>query len=349
MPAPVRDIHVAVHPAARDIPQAVWAAWQRNETQANIMLPHALAAIQRELKGAPPTPGQFWLSLSSMHAAADGTLAPVVEMVLSCTEWAMGTYPIFVFCNPAVLDALSAVALNARLSMLVAELHARVPVSRVYSVFAPTRVTKAFARLWINMTGAQIEREPYYSAVFSFCTAQTITRRRQTLVADRIYTLRLAHEADIPAVARLCKGFASTSDPFILSDEGALKEASYLVRNGLVYLHEVEVGHVTQVASIVATTRQSENVSGITKVYTSPDVRKQGCAERLVRHVCQHLLLRERKHAVVLYVAHNNPAAAKVYHRVGFQGLSPSADAPRPAGVEDWLELGFRDAALGHW
>ena len=44
---------------------------------------------------------------------------------------------------------------------------------------------------------------------------------------------------------------------------------------------------------------------------------------------------------------HDNPAAANVYRRVGFQGLAP--DAPRPDGVEDWLELGFRDAELGHW
>lgn len=55
----------------------------------------------------------------------------------------------------------------------------------------------------------------------------------------------------------------------------------------------------------------------------------------------------EHKAAVVLYVAHNNPGAAKVYHRVGFQGLA--SETPRPDGVEDWLELGFVDADMGHW
>ena len=52
---------------------------------------------------------------------------------------------------------------------------------------------------------------------------------------------------------------------------------------------------------------------------------------------------------VVLYVAHNNPAASKVYHKVGFQALeSPKAVAD---GVEDWLELGFdrKCVILGHW
>ena len=51
----------------------------------------------------------------------------------------------------------------------------------------------------------------------------------------------------------------------------------------------------------------------------------------------------------MLYVAHNNPAAAKVYHRVGFVGLDPN-EGP-VAGVDNWLELGFdrNHVVLGHW
>lgn len=212
MPAPVRrstlDVHVATHSSALEIPAAIWNVWRRHETQANVMLPTALAAYNRELNGSPPTPGQFWISLSSLQP---GEQSPAVDMVLSCTEWAMGTYPVFIFCNPAVMDALAPAALNARVSMLAAELRMRVPVERVYSVFAPTRVSKIFARLWSNITGVQIETEPYYSAALTYCNKQTITRRRQTLVHDRTYTLRRAVDADISAVAVLCKGFASTS------------------------------------------------------------------------------------------------------------------------------------------
>jgi hypothetical protein len=59
--------------------------------------------------------------------------------------------------------------------------------------------------------------------------------------------------------------------------------------------------------------------------------------------------LLKTKESVVLYVAHDNKAAAKVYHRVGFIGLDGkdcSVD-----GVERWLEIGFdRDVVkLGHW
>ena len=51
----------------------------------------------------------------------------------------------------------------------------------------------------------------------------------------------------------------------------------------------------------------------------------------------------------MLYVAHNNPTAATVYHRVGFVGLDPHS-APTD-GADFWLELGFERSmvALGHW
>jgi RimJ/RimL family protein N-acetyltransferase len=57
----------------------------------------------------------------------------------------------------------------------------------------------------------------------------------------------------------------------------------------------------------------------------------------------------EGKSALVLYVAHDNPAARSVYRRVGFRGLEDEAVAV--AGVEPWLEIGFDRSVitLGHW
>lgn len=59
--------------------------------------------------------------------------------------------------------------------------------------------------------------------------------------------------------------------------------------------------------------------------------------------------LLETKLYVVLYVAHDNPAAARVYEKVGFVKFDePGSDVP---GAERWLELGFdrRRVDLGHW
>lgn len=57
--------------------------------------------------------------------------------------------------------------------------------------------------------------------------------------------------------------------------------------------------------------------------------------------------LLQAKDTVVLYVAHSNPAAARVYKHVGFVGFSSGSD-----GLADsWKELGFDRAKvnLGHW
>lgn len=59
-------------------------------------------------------------------------------------------------------------------------------------------------------------------------------------------------------------------------------------------------------------------------------------------------LLREAE-SVVLYVAHDNPAANKVYDRVGFVGLRGQDGSVR--GVDPWIEIGFDQEVteLGHW
>lgn len=48
---------------------------------------------------------------------------------------------------------------------------------------------------------------------------------------------------------------------------------------------------------------------------------------------------------MVLFVAHDNGAAEKVYHRVGFQGLMGRT----AQDVEDWIEIGFVNTERGHW
>jgi len=138
-----------------------------------------------------------------------------------------------------------------------------------------------------------------------------------------------------------------------------------MIRQQQLWVYYIDFGQGRkEMASIVACTRTSENVVAITKVFTNPICRSRGCAERLVRQVCQllvhffclllstlltfgHLswLLEVQKHSVVLFVAHDNLPAATVYSRVGFVGINGT---PRE-GVEDWVEIGFVDTARGHW
>ena len=62
------------------------------------------------------------------------------------------------------------------------------------------------------------------------------------------------------------------------------------------------------------------------------------------------LLQDKGREAVVLFVGCDNPAA-RVYRRVGFQGLDTIIDGTAVDNVNRWLEVGFdrKKVTLGHW
>lgn len=62
--------------------------------------------------------------------------------------------------------------------------------------------------------------------------------------------------------------------------------AVYLIKQNLIWVHEVTQGNKRGIACIAAFTRNSATVATITKVFTSEKYRRMGCAERLVRRVC---------------------------------------------------------------
>jgi len=83
--------------------------------------------------------------------------------------------------------------------------------------------------------------------------------------------------------------FSRFQPPFQLTQASALRESTYLVNNNLVWVHRLRVPGQTQseLASVVAFTRNSESIATISKVFTNPKWRRLGCAERLVRRVCR--------------------------------------------------------------
>lgn len=64
----------------------------------------------------------------------------------------------------------------------------------------------------------------------------------------------------------------------------ARQEANYLIHHGLVWVYVMDGGALS---TIVAVTRSSSQVAAITKVYTTPQFRRRGCADRLVAHICE--------------------------------------------------------------
>ncbi|KAG8910728.1 hypothetical protein FRC00_007639 [Tulasnella sp. 408] len=239
---------------------------------------------------------------------------------------------------------MSRAFIQQRMSLLTQHLLKAVPSpKRVYSVFAPTQVTREFAAAWSALTNFEIVDSPYYHATFSSVTASTLLPPSPSKFELPQYSLRQATPADEAGVADLCYTFALTGEPFFLDHTGATKEARCLISQGQAYV--CEVGGV--IVCLVAVTRSSTNHATITKVVTHPGFGGQGWAKRLVRDVCLRLLHQEGKKSVLLYVALGNGPAENAYRGVGFAGL---LGAPQDPNTDtEWLELGFEGTDLGHW
>ncbi|KAG5636417.1 hypothetical protein H0H81_008127 [Sphagnurus paluster] len=336
MPSLPSNISTTTHRSAVDLPADALDAMRSHPRNANIVLPQVEKAL------AEPSGSPVWIVCK-----ADDK----VEFVLAVTDGFMGAYPIFIFTT-LPFEKLTDEYIRPSLENLAVALAASAvpaPVRRVYSVFAPEPVALVFAEEWTRLSDISHDaKNPYYAAKISYCTADTLAER-QDIPAN--YNLRAAVSEDVPAIAELCYLFAKDSAPFVLNRERALEEATKLIENSQVWVHEAQkLGEAKEIASIVAFTRNSKKVAAITKVVTNPQWGGRGCAKRLVREVCDHLINGpQKKESVVLYVAHENTVAIKVYDRVGFVGLSEGG--PKVEGVDRWLEVGFDSAQveLGHW
>ncbi|KAI0361349.1 hypothetical protein OH77DRAFT_1391264 [Trametes cingulata] len=331
--------HVSVfrHPA--HFPTSVWASLEDHPQSSNIIYAHAAKFVKVGTDSAHIQSFNLWIVCWTATSTE-----PTVDFVLSCTTGSLGPYPIFVF-TPRSLSLLTREFVEPRIKSMVSALGANVAPERVFSVFALDTVAEAFAAAWTAQTSIQLAQNPvYYHSKLMRCTKETFAVEDQKQVSDQSAELRLAVLADVHEVARLCRGFAAASEPFVLTEQSALIEATSLILNGQVWVHTTGA-QASHIACIVAVTRTTDTVAAITKVYTSPDWRGRGCAGRLVRYVCESLL--QEKSSVVLYVAHNNPAATKVYERVGFVGFTSSSSGT----ADSWKELGFDRGLvqMGHW
>jgi len=228
--------------------------------------------------------------------------------------------------------------LSPRILALAHHLHASVAPGRVFSVFGKTSLVKAFSKCWTELIGIPAEPQPLYTAYYTFCNPQSFQASDHELPHHNY--IRPATTHDVDSVAQLCKEFADDTIFYPLNNDKARFEAEEIISQGQMWVYEA----MGEIASICAATRNSETVSAITKVYTTPKWRRHGFAEHLVRRVTQRLF-EIGKQTVVLYVGYGNNAA-RVYDKVGFVGLSGQA---RPEGVEDSLELAFAGSDRGHW
>lgn len=222
------NIRVIQHDTAQDFLSATYATLRHHEQSANMILAHALkkadldpaladhiftvdtAMSLQSSSSTPHSAESFWLTVWSPTTPS---ACPAVDVVLSCINWTLGDYPIFLW-TPYHPSTLSPAWLNPRFAELVKHLRVCVCPRRVFSVFGNTSLVKSFTQYWRDLTGYRIEPQPFYAACYTFCTPQSIRAPSHTIPESHF--IRPADLHDLDAVAQLCKEFADDSVSSIL-------------------------------------------------------------------------------------------------------------------------------------
>lgn len=276
-----------------------------------------------------------------------------LDLLVAVTSNTVGAYPLFIFCphdRPTVTEQF----LVPRMRYLVEAMHSDPMLSRrrVFAVFARADLAGVFTTSWSTKSNIASIAKPYYAAVLATATRSSINLTARPLrVGDASYLCRAAELRDIMETAEFCKAFADHSIIYTMSIDAARAEAEGYIRGRSLYVCEIETGGVRRIASIVAVTRNAYPYAFVTKVFTAPEFRGKGIAQRLVRWTCDHYLTTLGYEYVSLYVDPANIPAAKAYKNVGFHPIHLSADERQDDETEEWIEIGF-DAAktdLGFW
>jgi hypothetical protein len=171
-----------------NIPGDVWDALRdrNNVARANVILPHAekVSSHQEFL----PDSEQLWLVYSEPTTSNIRFILSVAPIKLT-PELLQG--PMEAFCEA-----------------LLNEVDFR--RQRVFSVFSVEPVAKAFANAWEKIAEIKCMDKPYYDALFSMCTPETLVRSGSQSTDEDI-ELRLAVPQDADKISKLCEEFADTS------------------------------------------------------------------------------------------------------------------------------------------
>ncbi|KAF9047567.1 hypothetical protein BJ165DRAFT_1526860 [Panaeolus papilionaceus] len=343
------NIIITIVKQASDVPQAALDALNDHQARANPILPTLLQCLAKERAGTP-TRDHIWAIVSHRRNPNH------VRFVLSITNSILSTYPVFLFTTISYQDQ-DFNKFIPPMHALVRQLRAYgVSRSRIYSVFGPEALAKAFAYSWTEFTGIPVT-ETYYDSWLATITPETFVSGTAPSFDTQILQFCPATVHDIHGVASLCFKFAETSPPFQITKEQAYLEAEYLVNNQLVWVCRAwsNTHQKWRVVSLVAYTRNTPTSATITKVYTLESARGDGIALKLTNTVCRHLFS-HGKREISLFVGVENKAGF-VYKRLGFPvPPMPPQGQPTPShsemhAPERWIEYGFhRDrVTLGIW
>ncbi|KAF8713788.1 Acetyltransferase (GNAT) domain, partial [Rhizoctonia solani] len=333
------NITFSVHSSPTDFLSVAFEHLSRREERSNIILALALEAQEKEqqTESEASTGNNFWICIWTTRASPQSRATNwSLDFVFALNDNHFGGYPLFIWSGHPSCD-LTPAFIEQRVRLAVVQLYKSIPSQRVFSAFGLVPVVCAFRSAWTHISGHNPEPAPFYSVKLSYCTNNTLKTAPSSLPCSD--SIKLAEMEDLDQVATLCNGLARDSIYFTLQDDQSNTEALKLIRDRRIWVYRTrDTSGRVRIASMVCSSRSSQSVAAITKIYTAAEFRGRQFAKRLMHWVTQHLLQNEGKDTVVLYVSHGDPVE-RVCHQVGYTGL---CGAPRPELVEDWLEIGFQ-------
>lgn len=215
------EIQVLEHYSAQAFLSVSYPTLRKYERSSNIILAHALKKIsaeavltgcqfiaQSEIAFDAPSSDELgdsvWLTVWS--TSPQGIVE--LDLALACHRAGQHELPVFLWATqPKMLSSLQWLA--PRVEALADRLASCVPATRVFSVFGMTALVKLFSKCWTNLTGFQVEPEPFYSAYFTYCTKETLNNSNVSLPFG--HRIRRGTISDVDDIARLGKDFADDS------------------------------------------------------------------------------------------------------------------------------------------
>ncbi|WP_428939815.1 GNAT family N-acetyltransferase [Fontivita pretiosa] len=174
-------------------------------------------------------------------------------------------------------------------------------------LLGPLPEVDAVARRWSELSG-QSRRQRRALRVFELSSVIAPQRPCEGLMVR-------ATEAHLDLLEKWCDAFArEIGEP----DPRPRLSAERMIRERRLFLWQDEQDRVLSMTAIAGPT---PNGMRINYVYTPPEYRGRGCASSLVAAVSQHLLDSGRRFCF-LFTDLANPAASRIYQRLGYRPVS---------------------------
>ncbi|KAG9127085.1 hypothetical protein FRC07_000688 [Ceratobasidium sp. 392] len=306
----------------------------------------------------------FWVSVWTVHVPVASASSrsftpnslpprpPTLDFAVSI----LGSDPVFVF-TPHPPSTLSVPFLSPRIGPLVMSLAQIMPIERMSRVFALFSVAECITETWTAHTGAQRAPESQCNVFSTFCTVATFAGAQPLPDGDRVLLAEKRHTAQL---VQMYYDYEREMliPPQVLhpvSHDFARLKVEQMIQQGQLWVYEypvlnaartrVEYYEVTAMAALV---RDTPAVAALSTIYTSPRLRGNRFAEKLVGRVCNHVFAMNK--SAVLFVPGGNTAASNLLGRIGFYGMGARA-LTLGEEAETWREIGFANGVRvsGSW